>query len=398
MKGNKIFILVFAALFILYVVVQLNKPKEFDWSPTLTSTDKNPFGTFILHEQLKQVFPSTTIQSHRIPIYNVLHDQYESNSAYIILTSQFSPGQADLSEMLDYLSIGNIFLLSAIDEDKKLLDTLGLKFQPFAGLIQKDSTTINFVNPSIHAAKNYGFKRQTIDGYFNEIKKKDSSIVLGTRNDTMPNFVKVMYGDGFFLVHAAPLCFSNYFMLYNNNNDYTAKALSYIPSDIKTLHWDEYYKLGREGADTPLRFFLSNNFLTWALWLTVIAVLIYVLFQAKRRQRIIPVIEPVRNTTLEFVSTVSSVYFSQKDNNSIAHKKILFWQEYIRQRYYLSPQVTDDNFVQQLNRKSGVQKELIDTILNNIKRAQAQPKITDDLLVQLTGSIDEFYQLSKKMV
>lgn len=398
MRTNKIFIIVFAALFILYIVVQLNKPKEFDWTVSLSATDKNPFGTFVLHEQLKQLFPSAAIQSHRVPIYNVLHDQYEEKSAYILLTASFTPGNADLSEMLDYVSAGNTVLLSAVDADKKLLDTLGLSFQPFAGFIEHDSTTINFVNPALHSTRDYGFKRQTIDGYFNKITKQDSVIVLGTRSDTLPNFVKVLYGDGFFLVHAAPLCFSNYFMLYHNNQEYTAKALSYIPSTVKTLHWDEYYKLGREGASTPLRFFLNNTFLRWALWLSVIAALLYVLFQAKRKQRIIPVIEPVKNTTLEFVQTVSSVYFGQKDNNSIAHKKILFWQEYVRQRYYLGSTAMDANFVQQLARKSGVSKELIETILKNLERATAQPKVTDALLIELTGSIDEFYQLSKKIV
>jgi len=184
-------------------------------------------------------------------------------------------------------------------------------------------------------------------------------------------------------------------MLYNNNKDYVARALSYIPSSTATIHCDEYYKSGREGADTPLRFFLSNTFLRWALWLAVAALLIYVFFEMKRRQRIIPVIEPVRNTTLDFVETVSSVYFSQHDNNSIAKKKIQFWLEYIRQRYYIPTQNLDDNFVQQLQRKSGASKELIETIIRNVQRADAQPKITDDLLVQLTGSIDTFYQESK---
>jgi predicted nucleic acid-binding protein len=186
-------------------------------------------------------------------------------------------------------------------------------------------------------------------------------------------------------------------MLYKNNKEYTAKALSYIPADIETIHWDEYYKLGREGASTPLRFFLNDAFLRWALWLTTAGLLIYIFFQMKRRQRIIPVVEPVRNTTLDFVDTVSSVYFSQHDNNSIAAKKIQFWYDHIRTRYYLSPQNTDEAFIQQLQRKSGVSKEHIQTILQHIKRAEAQPKVTDDLLVQLSSSIDEFYQLSKKM-
>ena len=88
----------------------------------------------------------------------------------------------------------------------------------------------------------------------------------------------------------------------------------------------------------------------------------------KRRQRIIPIIEPLRNTTLDFVETVSSVYYSQHDNNSIAKKKIQFWFDHIRQRYYLSTQNTDDKFVEQLQRKSGVSKELIEKILTNIKQ------------------------------
>ena len=109
----------------------------------------------------------------------------------------------------------------------------------------------------------------------------------------------------------------------------------------------------------------------------------------------IPVIQPFRNTTLDFVETVSSVYYSQHDNNSIARKKIQFWLDHIRQRYYLSTQKTDDTFVQQLQRRSGVSKDLIEAILKNIDRAEAQPRVTDDLLAELSNRIDEFYQLSK---
>jgi hypothetical protein len=67
----------------------------------------------------------------------------------------------------------------------------------------------------------------------------------------------------------------------------------------------------------------------------------------------------------------------------------------VRQRYYISTQNTDDVFIQQLERKSGVSKELIERILKNIKRAEAQPAVTNELLAELSNSIDEFYQLSK---
>ena len=395
MKGNRIFILIFVVLLIVYIVAQLNQTKHFDWTPTLKDNDKNPFGAFIPYKELKQIFSNAHIQSHKIPAYNVLHNKYETNSAYIFLEPEFKPGKTDLDELLQYVEDGNTVFLSSFYIDKKLLDTLGVKMESFVSLVSRDSTSVNFVNPLLKAKENYTFKRSMIDGYFKELKKKDSTFVLGITQDSLPDFIKVLYGKGYFLLHAAPLCFSNYFMLYKNNKEYISKALSYIAPDTRTLHWDEYYKAGRDEPDTPLRFFLSNTFLTWALWLTITAFIVLVFFEMKRRQRIIPVVEPLRNTTLDFVETVSSVYYSQHDNNSIAKKKIQFWFDYVRQRYYISTQNTDEVFVQQLERKSGVSKELIERILKNIKRAEAQPAVTNELLAELSNSIDEFYQLSK---
>jgi hypothetical protein len=54
------------------------------------------------------------------------------------------------------------------------------------------------------------------------------------------------------------------------------------------------------GASTPLRFFLTNDFLRWALRLSVFGLILYILFEMKRRQRVIPVITPLRNSTVRF--------------------------------------------------------------------------------------------------
>src|SRR4051812_30030412 len=210
MRGNKIFIFVFAALLALYVFAQLNQPKRFDWMPTLRNNDKNPFGAFIPYTELKQLFASAHIKSHKIPLYNVLHNSIESESAYILLEPEFDPGKVDLEELLKYVQKGNTVFLASFRINKKLLDTLGVKMQIFPPLVDKDSTSVNFVNPFLKAKKNYKFKRSTIDGFFDEIKKKDSTVVLGTTEDSMPDFIKVKFGEGFFLLHAAPLCFSNY--------------------------------------------------------------------------------------------------------------------------------------------------------------------------------------------
>ena len=167
--------------------------------------------------------------------------------------------------------------------------------------------------------------------------------------------------------------------------------MSYIPANVSTVFWDEYYKLGPAGASTPLRFLLSNEYLTWALRLALVGLVLYVLFQMKRRQRIIPVIEPLRNTTLDFIKTVANVYFNSRDNNSIAQKKATYFLEFIRQRFNLSTQNLSDDFAEQLSRKSGVEKDNVLQLLELIKKLPSAT-VSDTALIVLNNKIDHFYK------
>src|SRR4051794_25833525 len=119
MKDNKIFIFILVALLALYIVAQLNQPKKFDWMPTLRNNDKNPFGAFIPYAELKQLFAIAHIQSHKIPLYNVLHNSIESESAYILLEPEFDPGKVDLEELLKYVQKGNTVFLASFRINKK---------------------------------------------------------------------------------------------------------------------------------------------------------------------------------------------------------------------------------------------------------------------------------------
>jgi hypothetical protein len=112
----------------------------------------------------------------------------------------------------------------------------------------------------------------------------------------------------------------------------------------------------------------------------------------KRRQRVIPVITPLRNTTLDFIKTVSSVYFNQKDNSSIASKKINYFLEFVRQRFYLQTQHLDENFIQQLSRKSGVEKANVDYLVQLVGEVNSGYAVSDKLLLTLNHQIENFYK------
>ncbi len=391
MKSYKISVVVAVLLLLLYIIAQVNKPKPLDWNVTLSKGDKNPYGAYILYNQLKNLFPDASINSYREPMYTKLHETHYTNAAYIALSPDIATDTLDDAAACKFVESGNYIFISAFNISKKLRDTLGIKLAKTFTINTKDTISVNFVSPSLKSVKNYSSSKAILNEYFDSIKRPDSTIVLGVTSKGRPNFIRVNCGDGAFFVHAAPLCFSNYFILKDGNNAYTSKALSYIPSNVSTIIWDEYYKLGRSGATTPLRFFLNNSFLCWALWLSIIGLLLYVLFNIKRKQRIIPIITPLQNATLDYIKTIAGVYFGQKDNKAIAQKKLQYWQSFVRQHFYLQTTYLNDDFVQQLVKKSGVGVGYIENILHYISIVD-NSIINDRLLMDINTTVDEFYK------
>src|SRR5690606_19360837 len=126
--------------------------------------------------------------------------------------------------------------------------------------------------------------------------------------------------------------------------------------------WDDYYKVGKPIITSPLRFVLSQPALKWAYWLTIIGLLTYILFNIKRRQRIIPIIEPLKNATKDFVGIIAQMYFLEKNHLDLAEKKIAYFYDNIRTNYLLNTQSISDDFKLQLSAKSGVDIDFVNRL------------------------------------
>src|ERR1700736_2657701 len=123
MKGYKLFIFIFGALLAVYVLGELNRPKAFDWSVTLSKEDKNPFGAYLLYRQLQDLFPAAAINSYRLPVYNQLNNGEEKNTAYLLIEPDLDLTSEDINELLNYVSSGNYLFITAGSLSKSVLDT-----------------------------------------------------------------------------------------------------------------------------------------------------------------------------------------------------------------------------------------------------------------------------------
>ena len=224
MKGYRNFIIIFGLLLVIYIVAEANKPKPVNWKVSLSKDDKNPYGGYIIFNQLKTIFPGGVIESHRTPLYNQLNNYTGSATTYLLISQSFSLSANDFEEMRNYVAKGNYVFASAVNFNKIFSDSLGFKTFSRVSLLKEDSTSVNFVNPLLKRRNNFIFKKSTIDEYFSKFDTA-RSVILGVNKNARPNFIKVDHGAGAFFIHSAPLCFSNYFMLYQDNAEYTLSLI-----------------------------------------------------------------------------------------------------------------------------------------------------------------------------
>ena len=383
---------------LLFIFYELNKPKELSWQVTLSKRDKNPYGTYVLNDLLPQIIKQEEIIHSNKTLFELAE---EGNAeSLLILCQTFAPDKADFNALFEMLDAGaNVFVASSAFGGK-FRDTLNLQVSniilndSLANLgmtylkALEDSTPVHFVNPHLGGSKYY-YKKRTVTQYFSSIDTLQTRVVAKNKNGN-PVLITTDWGKGKIILSTLPLCFTNYYMLWGRNHEFASSALSYLPED--NLIWTEYYQLGRQESGSPLRFVLSNESLRWTYYITLLTLLVFVFFEMKRRQRIIPIIKPPENTTLEFAETVGNLYYNHGDHLNLARKKILFFKEQIRTRYYVQTNVLDDDFYRELSNKTGQDPETVKSLFQYITEIESRGRISEAELFDLSKKLDEFLE------
>ena len=115
------------------------------------------------------------------------------------------------------------------------------------------------------------------------------------------------------------------------------------------------------------------------------------IFNAKRKQRIVNIINPLKNTTVDFTKTIGNLYYETKDHDNLIEKKITYFLEYIRRVYYLDTQILDDKFVKNLSLKSGKDQVNVKKLVNQIAYLKAKTPCNESDLLRLNKAIEDFY-------
>ena len=411
MKQHRIYLVILLITIIGFILVEIYKPKPVDWTPTFSNKDKIPYGCELLYKVLPNIFPNQKISDEKVPIFSKKRTvKLPPKSNYLYVFSYFRVDSLSLVKLLDYVQKGNSVFIAS-ENFFGLDDTLHFQTSYVKDLAINDSASINFINPTIRKLSNYKYQNQAADTYFDikdSTKNRKLFTILGKNSKGFPNFIRVNFGKGMFFLNSVPMAFTNFYMVKNDNADYAFKALSYLPE--QPIFWDEYVNKisigksvksisksreakGQEDVqESPFKFIVSQPALKWAYFITLSALLIYLIFEGKRRQRIIPIMEIPKNTSLQFVETIGSLYYNQKDHKTIAEKKITHFLAYIRTKFYLKTTEIDQEFKTDLSNKSGISLQEINDLFDYLSFVQNNEYIAENQLIILNKQVENFYR------
>ena len=365
-KTFRIYGIILVIVLVILGLLEVNKTEVIDWRKNFDIHKKTPFGLYVFNQEVNGLLKNVELveespfnyykQNPNLPAHNILvfNKHFDDESWKKILEQTEKGANVLVIDKVFYSLPDTIDIsykyLNNIDEDKKLTFHLLDKKMKNSILIDK-------------APSGTGFKEinsgQKILGYIEKDGKKVSF-----------NFIQVPFGKGNFYLHSEPLILTNYYLLKPEGHKYVENVFSYLPNN-KTVWFTENYNKKRE-SQSPLRFILQNDNLRHAWQLLLVGLLLFALFNIRRKQRIVPIIEPLKNKSVEFVKSIGNLYLQEGTPHDMALKKIQYFLNKVRLDLMIDTQHLDDNFIKKLHLKTGKNIELIKEAVDLINKTQNQ--------------------------
>lgn len=433
-KNRTVVILIaVAVLALIGILYWRNLGRErYDWRDSwvrsaYSEQSDQPYGTQILHRLLRSDFPGHHLVDIRENLSAELPLDSAKTSSYVFVGEALFLDSLSTARLLAFVEAGNTALLASKTIPFDLMFHLYYRECAEAewndyeihedSIVRVSLVTLPAAKPaSLHYARQNqvnSYRWNYIDSEFfcDSLPQRP----LGYINDSLINFAAFPYGKGRFLLHTTPIAFSNYQLLRSGPRGYAEQVLSYLPEG--EIYWDAYNRVPETVArrrnqrggfsrelptEHPLTYILQQPALAWAWYLLLGLAGAYVVFRAKRRQRIIPVLPSNENSSYEFINIVANLHFREKNYQNLCVQNMRLFLAQLRERYGMVAQLDPDTlkprlesgFAERLAQVSEVPLPQIQDIFTQYA-ATVQYEPTEDMMVQLHLAIEAFFKKAK---
>ena len=449
MHRNKVVFIVIGVMLLLIAVAIYTWPKQDSWYLTLSDND-NPYDVNFFYELIEESNAVVKVEDLN-DFYDKSLNQKDTNSNLLKIAYSLDLDSNDVEELITYVEKGNKAFIVTKNPPKLLMarlyysedrmealyrvrnlpnywdwedetmdfDSLAesskeiehdlQRFFSTASFKTLDTVTANFnaSETNLHYKVSEEFAYQYDYHYFNfsdslNFKRQP----LGTI-DKYENFFSVKVGEGAIYFHSTPLAFTNYHLYREETFSYcNAFVNEFNTGDVNIDVFSHYYRQDFNDSyrnsrnpnlpSSPLAFILSIAALKWAWYLILVGVLGFVIFRSKRNQRIIPVIAPIKNNSLEFSKTVGRLFYKERNHKRMAQEVCQYFFNFLRKRYHISTKNFDDLAKSRLLKLFPKESRRINIIAHlSVKSFKKETEITQSELEDLYEATRYFILKSK---
>lgn len=392
MKLNRGFIAFLVVMFALIILSQYLQPRHFVWRATFSSHDRQPLGCYVFDSIMHKSMGNNYVVTRKT-FYQLNHEKSKKPRSILLITDKFEYVQRDIDQMDSLLKKGNRIMIASYYEydevdSNEFSDTLstadsikqekyGITTTPFSSRygatwdnvqsftdnwktpLLKSYTNGNHLDtlywsglPSVYKKQAYKVEKALNIGrvvVFDEdstrweriatvktiIDYTDTNGVESRVPVQTPVVVRQKVGKGELILVATPLLMTNYGILNRQTGPYIMRLMTML-SDRQVVRTTAYMKSAdeefneQEAQSSPMRELLERPPLRHAFWLAMFGVLLFFIFTARRRQRIIPVIRRPQNNSLEFVKMIGTLYFQKHQNADLVVKRWIIFVDDVR--------------------------------------------------------------------
>lgn len=383
-KTFKIYAVIFIVVMIILALFEVNKTESTDWRKNFDINQKSPFGLFVFNKEINTLFKSKVKKIEQTP-----YDYYQSEKKiHNILVIEEEIDKQSWNKILNEVSKGSDAMLIVSEMPKEISDSIGyydsqISFEDENVLKLTDKT---YQNDFIHldkfpSGRGFTFIKKGVEVLGKTVEKNNSD---------QANFIKIKFGKGSIYVHCEPLFITNYYLLKRGNVKYAQDVFSCL-KDRETV-W--FVESDAKVSQFFLRFILSHPALKYAWWVLLGGLVLFIFFNAKRKQRIVPIIEPLKNTSVDFVKSIGNLYLQEGDFHDMMAKKAQYFLNKVRMDLLIDTQNLDEEFAKKLHLKTGKPVEMIAEALNLIKKAQdPYAQVMKEDLAKMNILLDEITKM-----
>lgn len=396
---------------VFFVLFKKYYTPKYQWYPDYRKKTEQPYGLSLLYKVISD-------QHKKVDVYTqhtlLSLDTNDYHASFIAIGNDFFPDSTEGAHLMQYVEKGNCVFIAS---DYSPMEVIS-RFVPIGDTIHSYSeiydsvATAQFVDDSLRPLPGsfrfvYQFLKDTIRTNWNGYKAfyvKDTLMQysvkpFGLINKHLYTSFTIPHGKGQFVIQSCPVLFTNYYFRQKAGFDYVSKHLALLYKD--KIHWydptsekTEYSQHGG-AVNNPLKLFFSHRSLRWAWYVFLVTVFLYLVFRSKREQRIIPILPVNENTSVEFTKAIGSLYFKSNNHRRMAQEMYLVFMAEARNRYFLSPNLSEEEMITQISVRSGIALNTIHKLFKQFSQLRESTDVSSDDIESLHNAI-EYYHKKRK--